>query len=63
MYFVCVLAKMYLNLGSSIFLDALEAQSGRLCWRPSRQDMFVSAHVYCVENECRMPDIHHINAL
>lgn len=47
-----------------LYLSALQRQRvAARCWRPSHQDLFVSSHIYRVENESRTPDIHHINAV
>lgn len=45
------LCKMYLNPGY-ICRCIRGGEAVALCWRPSHQDLFVSSHVYCVENEC-----------
>lgn len=47
-----------------LYLSALQKRRvAARCWRPSRKDLFVSSHIYCIENESRTLDIHHINAV
>lgn len=64
---LCVLNMRCTRKPTAIFVCSFRVAARRWAPPPSRHDLFVSFphffFFYRVENECRTPDIHHINAL